>query len=63
MKNVTKVLALFLALLMCLCLAANAETTLQFGTTVNEQEPNQVCTTDYNPLLSNLSGDDATDIE
>ena len=38
MKNMTKVFSLVLALLLCLCAAASAETTLQFGTTVNEQE-------------------------
>ena len=52
MKNMTKVFALVLALLLCLCAAASAETTLQFGTTVNEQDSFQVAAEKFAELVN-----------
>ncbi len=56
MKNMTKLFALVLALLLCLCAAASAETTLQFGTTVNEQDSFQVAAEKFAELVNERTG-------
>ena len=56
MKNMTKVFALVLALLLGLCAAASAETTLQFGTTVNEQDSFQVAAEKFAELVNERTG-------
>ena len=52
MKNVAKLLSLVLALTLMLCAAAGAETTLQFGTTVNEQDSFQVAADKFAELVN-----------
>ena len=58
MKTTGKFLTVFLAVMMVLCIGvtANAETTLQFGTTVNEQDSFQVAAEKFAELVSERTG-------
>ena len=52
MKKMTKLLAMVMAVMMCLCAAASAETVLQLGTTVNEQDSFQVAAEKFRDLVA-----------
>ncbi len=56
MKNLAKLFALTLVLALCLSAAAGAETTLQFGTTVNEQDSFQVAAEKFAELVNERTG-------
>ena len=58
MKKITKLFAVALAVAMCLCCvaSASAETVLQFGTTVNEQDSFQVAAEKFAELVKERTG-------
>ena len=56
MKTLAKLFALTLVLALCLSAAAGAETTLQFGTTVNEQDSFQVAAEKFAELVNERTG-------
>ena len=56
MKHIVKLLALTLALTLCLAGSAMAETVLQLGTTVNEQDSFQVAADKFAELVAERTG-------
>ena len=52
MKMMTRMMAMLMAALMCLCATASAETVLKLGTTVNEQDSFQVAAVKFAELVS-----------
>ena len=56
MKHIVKLLALTLALPLCLAGSAMAETVLQLGTTVNEQDSFQVAADKFAELVAERTG-------
>ncbi len=51
MKMMTRMMAMLMAALMCLCATASAETVLKLGTTVNEQDSFQVAAEKFAELV------------
>ena len=52
MKMMTRMMAMLMAALMCLCATASAETVLKLGTTVNEQDSFQVAAVKFAELVN-----------